>query len=363
MSKVRLQSLDALRGFDMIWIVGGAALLNAVTAWTGSEPFMEVVGQQTKHTPWIGMTAWDLIFPLFVFMSGVTMPYALTGKLEKGVSKREVWKGLFRRMALLVLFGWSFSLFKLDWSQFKPSTVLSLIGVAYFIAGGVVIHRPVRSQLAVAFGLLVGYALALQFIPAPGATAGPWTPTGNLAGYLDRHLIPGKLHMGIFDPEGTIRVLPAAAMALFGAVTGQALRNTSTPTARLAGMIALTGVVGVISGLMLGQIVPVIKPLWSSSYIVLSAGWSLILLALFYLLVDVWKQRWLAFPFLPLGMNAITIYVAAHYIDFKFTSSFFFGGLTQFDAEFGKVAITGGVLLVEWLLLYFLYRKKIFLRV
>jgi predicted acyltransferase len=169
--------------------------------------------------------------------------------------------------------------------------------------------------------------------------------------------------MGIFDPEGTIRVLPAAAMALFGAVTGQALRNTSTPTARLAGMIALTGVVGVISGLMLGQIVPVIKPLWSSSYIVLSAGWSLILLALFYLLVDVWKQRWLAFPFLPLGMNAITIYVAAHYIDFKFTSSFFFGGLTQFDAEFGKVAITGGVLLVEWLLLYFLYRKKIFLRV
>lgn len=360
----RLQSLDALRGFDMMWIIGGSVLLRAIAEWTGWPGFIQIADTHTRHTPWAGMTAWDLIFPLFVFMSGITMPYAITGKLEKGMAKRDAWRKLFTRMLWLVGFGWSFSLFKFQAAEFKPYTVLGLIGVAYFIAGGIVIHRNPRSQLLCAIGMLVGYWLAFIFIPVPGYGAGVITPTGNLGGYLDRNLIPGKLHMGIFDPEGTIRVIPAAAMALLGAATGNFLRSRKTPTLQNVFALAGAGIALILLGLLWNEVFPIIKPLWSSSYIVFSAGWSLLILAVFYLVIDVWRQSWIAFLFLPLGMNSITIYVAVHYFDFKYTAKYFFEGMGNLiSPEAATTFVAAGVLLIEWLLLYFLYRKRIFLRV
>lgn len=363
-AKQRLRSLDALRGFDMFWIVGGAALLRALATWTGSQPFVDLVETHTRHTPWTGMTAWDLIFPLFVFMSGITMPYAITSKLEKGGTKREAWKRLLFRMTWLVLIGFSFSVFRFDADQFKPSTVLSLIGTSYLIAGGIVIHRPVRAQLIWAIGILTAYCAAYYVMPVPGHGPGAITPVGNLASYLDQHLIPGRLHMGIFDPEGTIRVLPGAAMALIGAVTGNYLRSNPLPTIRQVIVLALAGLSCLGLGLIWSLFFPIIKPLWSSSYIIFSAGWSLLLLAAFYLVIDVWKQNWFSFVWLPLGMNSITIYALVHWVDFEYTAIFFFEGAGHLISDnAARVFVAGGVLFIEWSLLYFLYRRNIFLRV
>tara|TARA_R110000850_G_scaffold258835_11_gene385601 strand:- start:2585 stop:3631 length:1047 start_codon:yes stop_codon:yes gene_type:complete len=348
----------------MFWIIGGAGLLRAIAEWTGSEPLIASVEANTRHTPWVGMTPWDLIFPLFVFMSGITMPYAISSKLEKGGSKKDAWKRLISRMAWLILIGFSFSMFKFDPAEFKPSTVLSLIGVSYLIAGAIVIHRPVRAQLMWAVGILVGYWLAFYVIPVPMHGAGVVTPVGNIASFLDQNLTPGKMHMGIFDPEGTIRVLPAAAMALLGAVTGHYLRSNASPTMRNVGVLVVSGVLLVGLGLLWSLFFPIIKPLWSSSYIVFSAGWSLLLLAVFYLIIDVWQQRWFGFLFLPLGMNSITIYAAVHYVDFEYTAKFFFFGAgSLIGPDTAKVFVAAGVLIIEWLLLYFLYRRRIFLKV
>ena len=360
----RLMSLDALRGFDMFWIIGGKQLLVAIAAWTGSVSFIATVDEQTRHTPWEGFTAWDLIFPLFVFMAGVSMPFSITSKLERGEGKRTAYRRLIRRTLLLVLIGFSFTALQLKLDEFKPYTVLGLIGVAYLIAGIVVVHRPPRGQLMWAIGLLLGYWAALYWIPVPGFGAGVITPTGNLAGFLDRHLIPGKLHMDIFDPEGTVRVFPAAALVLLGAITGHFLRLNRSATFRCALAMFAAGLALVPVGYAWGQLFPIVKPLWSSSYITLSAGYSLMLLAVFYLIIDVWQCEWVGWLFLPIGMNAITIYASVHYVNFRFTAEFFFNGLGQRLGEgAAPVVLAAGVLIIEWVLLYFLYRHKIFLRV
>ncbi|WP_153556972.1 acyltransferase family protein [Roseimaritima sediminicola] len=363
-ARQRLISLDALRGFDMFWIIGGKPLLIAFAAWTGSTSFLALVREQTRHTPWQGFTAWDLIFPLFMFMAGVTMPYAITSKLQRGEGRWPAYRRLIRRMVLLVLIGLSFTALRFEPEEIKPYNVLGLIGVGYFIAGVVVIHRPVRSQCLWAVGMLLGYWAALVWLPVPGYGAGVLTPTGNFTGFLDRNLIPGKLHMSIFDPEGTIRVFPAAAMALIGAGTGHLLRNSPVATYRNVGILFVAGAVLVPLGYAWDQVLPIVKPLWSSSYIVLSAGYSLLLLALFYLVIDVWQQRWLGWLFLPIGMNAITIYAGVHYFDFAYTADFFFGGFARWaGADLAPLVLAAGVLIVEWTLLYFLYRKNVFLRV
>jgi predicted acyltransferase len=358
-----LVSLDALRGFDMFWIVGGGMFLRAVVAWIGWEPLKAVVAQQTEHVGWDGFVAWDLIFPLFVFMSGVSMPFSLLKKLEQGESKRRLYGRLFRRMLLLVFLGMVQSLLQVDWSNTRLFSVLALIGVSNFLGGMIVIHRPPRGQLAWALGLLIGYWLALSLIPVPGVGPGVITPGGVLGGYIDRNLVPGKFYLGVIDPEGSLNMLPATAMVLLGALSGHWLRRSGVSgLVKVAGLLA-GGAVLLLVGNVWGHWFPVIKSIWSSTFICVAAGWSALLLAAFYLAIDVWHGRWLAFVWIPIGMNAITIYVLQGFVDFAGIAERVFGGLAKHVSEpAGAVVLASGVLVLKWALLYFLYRKKIFLR-
>jgi predicted acyltransferase len=322
-----------------------------------------VAVQQTEHVGWDGFGAYDLIFPLFVFLSGVTLPLALTRRLEQGESRWILYGRLVRRVVLLVFLGMAPDLFRLDGAQFRPLSVLGLIGMAYFWAGLVVLHRDVRGQLAWAAGILVGYYLALTFLPVPGVGAGVITPGGHLGGYIDRNLWPGQLYQGVFDPEGILNTLPAAALALFGAAAGRLLLARRLSAAAKVAALAGWGLAFLVLGYAWGMSFPVIKAIWSSSYILVAGGWSLLLLALFYLVIDVWSFRWLGFVFVPIGMNAITIYVARSYVKFDYASERIFGGLARHIGPLaGPVVLAAGVLLIEWVLLYFLYRKKVFLR-
>ena len=363
-SSPRLVSLDVMRGFDMFWISGGGEFLVALLAYLGCDSLLEIARYHTEHVGWAGLVAWDLIFPIFVFMSGVTIPFALTARLERGTPKRVLYWRICRRMLLLVLLGLLPDIFSLDFANMRPLSVLGLIGIAYFIAGMVVIHRGVRGQFAWIVGLLVGYWAALTFIPVPGIGAGVITPGGCLNAYVDYHILPGKLYGGVFDPEGILCMMPAAALALIGVLAGHLLRVGGDRPYRNVLVLLCAGGLSLGFGLLWSVWFPIVKALWSSSFILAAGGWGLILLALFYLVIDVWRCRWLGFFFIPIGMNAITIYVANMYVNFADISERIFGGLARLaGGQLGTLVAAAGVIAVQWALLYFLYRKKIFLRV
>ena len=358
-----MASLDALRGFDMFWIVGGGGLLHALAAYFDNKTFTDLVDRHTTHVGWEGCVAWDLIFPLFVFMTGVTMPLTLTRRLERGEKKRVLYGRIFRRMVILVFLGMAPGLLRLDWEQLRLFSVLGLIGIAYFLAGMVVIHRGIRGQIIWIAGLLVGYCVALNFIPVPGIGAGVITPGGHLGGYIDRNIVPVEIHQKVFDPEGMLNHLPAAALVLIGAVSGRFLLWAHFPLVRKAVMLFIVGAAMLGLGYLWNIWFPIIKAIWSSSYILVAAGWSMMLLALFFLVIDVWRQRWLGFVFIPVGMNAITIYVAGRFVNFRYTADRVFGGLAQRAGEdLAPIVMMVAVLVVEWVLLYFMYRRRIFLR-
>ncbi|MEM7385222.1 MAG: DUF5009 domain-containing protein, partial [Verrucomicrobiota bacterium] len=353
----RLLSLDVLRGFDMFWIIGGTAFLRALAEASGNQSFLDRVMHLTTHVGWDGFVPYDLIFPLFVFMTGVTMPFTLTRRLEQGTPRHQLYGRVFRRLVFLVFLGILPGLLQLNLDTFRPLSVLGLIGVAYFIAGMVVIHRSVRGQVAWIFGLLIGYAVALYTIRLPGVTAGPITPSGFLGGFIDRTLLPGQLYQHAFDPEGTLQCLPAAAIALLGVQGGHWLRASERPEMKNVFRCVAAGGVCLALGYGLGQLMPVVKAIWSSTFILVAGGWSFLLLGLFYFLVDICRLKWLFWVFVPIGMNALTIYVAGSYIDFEHTAQALFGGLSGKVPEiWGPVVVAAGVLIVEWVILYLLYR-------
>lgn len=362
----RLLSLDALRGFDMFWIIGGGAFflnLQEATGWK----WLEGIAGQLHHVPWDGFKAWDLIFPLFMFISGVAIPFAILGKLKKGIPKSTLIRKIIQRGLTLVVLGFVYNgIFKLQFGEpgFRFASVLGQIGLAYLFAGLIVIlTRDFRFRLIWLGGILLGYAIIQNFIPVPGYGAGNLTPEGSINGYIDQLLLPGRLYGGTFDPEGLLCIISAAGITLMGALAGEVLRNRAWGEYKKILILAIAGAGGIILALILKPFYPVIKSAWTTTFNLLAGGISFLLLALFYMVIDVWKWRRWAFFFQVIGLNSITIYLGNRIIDFYHTSGFFFGGLSRIAGEYEQFVIVTGVILFEWLFLYFLYRKKIFLRV
>ena len=241
----RLMSLDALRGFDMFWIIGGESVAHAAAALTGWRWLVWLSGQ-LHHPEWNGFAFYDLIFPLFLFIAGVAMPFSLENRIARGDSQRELYRHLVIRGLLLVLLGMIYNgLLKFDWANMRYPSVLGRIGLAYMFAGLIVLNTGLRGRLAWIVGLLVGYWAALKFIPVPGFGAGDLSPGHTLTDFLDRMLIPGRLYQGDRDPEGLLGTFPAIATALAGVVTGQYLQSerhsgyVKTAALMLAGLVCL----------------------------------------------------------------------------------------------------------------------------
>src|SRR6476661_1436651 len=221
----RLVSLDALRGFDMFWIIGGVPILQAAADLTGWNWLVQFRAQM-NHTAWNGFTLYDLIFPLFLFIAGVAMPLSFEKRLRRGDSKLSLYQHVIVRGLLLVLLGMIFNgLLKFDWPKTRLPSVLGRIGLAYLFAGLIVLNTGVRGRIAWFVGLLVGYWAALKFIPVPGYGAGDLSPGHTLTDYIDNLLIPGSLYKGNRDPEGLLATIPAIGTALAGAMTGQFLKD------------------------------------------------------------------------------------------------------------------------------------------
>ena len=226
----RLLSLDALRGFDMFWIIGGGSFFLALRDATGWKRLESIAGQ-LEHVPWEGFKAWDLIFPLFMFVSGVAIPFALLSKITKGAPRKSLVIKVIRRGVLLVLLGFVYNgIFQLEFGDpgFRFASVLGQIGLAYMFAALIVIFtRNYKFRLIWLGGILLGYAVIQNFIPVPGFGAGNLTREGSINGYIDQMLLPGRLYGGTFDPEGLLCIISAAGITLMGALAGEILRNKS----------------------------------------------------------------------------------------------------------------------------------------
>ncbi|MFA6126702.1 MAG: DUF5009 domain-containing protein [Bacteroidales bacterium] len=367
-SPERLRSLDALRGFDMLWIIGGGELavaLAKVTNWGWLKWFAE----QQDHVKWDGFHFEDLIFPLFMFISGVAIAYAILGKIARGSSRSNTaWK-VIRRGLILVLLGFIYNgilqLRFVDGGQFRFASVLGQIGLAYLFASLIVLYTSHYSFRLIWLGaILLGYAIIQNFIPVPGVGAGVLTPEGCINGYIDQQFLPGKLYGGTFDPEGLLCIVSATGITLMGALAGEVLRSKLWSEYRKLLILSGTGIIFIIVALLLNPVYPVIKAAWTTTFNLLAGGISLLLLSLFYLIIDIWHAKRWSFFFTVIGMNSITIYIGANIIDFGHVSKFFTGGLSRISGEdWGNVIFWIGFLAAEWVFLLFLYRRKIFLRV
>ncbi|MGF7038247.1 acyltransferase family protein [Mucilaginibacter lappiensis] len=361
----RLFSLDALRGFDMFWIMGGEEIFHTLAKATGS-PFWGSIANQFTHPDWNGFHLYDLIFPLFLFMAGVSTPFSVGRELEKGKSKQQLTIRVIKRAAILVLLGLVVNngLNIMPISEIRFASVLGRIGIAYMFANIIYLYSSERMQMVWFWFFIIGYWLLLKFTSAPGFAPGDLTMQGNFASYMDRILLPGKLYLGIHDPEGLFSTIPAISTGLLGILTGSLLKKTGLKQIRKVSIMAVTGVIFLIIAQIWNLDFPINKNLWSSSFVMQVGGISLLLMALFYYIIDVLGYKKWAFFFKVIGMNSILIYISGHFIKWQYTTNGFFGWIGQLVGDpYNIVVMAVCFIMVKWLFLYYLYQKKTFLRV
>ncbi len=395
----RLVSLDALRGFDMFWILGADALVQALSEVNGSVVAKFFAGQ-LDHRAWEGFTFYDLIFPLFVFMAGTSLVYSLGRQIEqhgRGAAAKRV---LIRGTVLFIIGIFYSGGFTTLWPDLRLLGVLQRIALAYTGAGLLFCALKPRGLFVAAATLLLGYWALLAFVPireirleksalatrlgkpAPTLTevrtafaatttrvTGHFEPGYNLTNHLDFAYLPGRKYDTYYDPEGLLSTLPAVATCLLGVFAGLWLRRTDRDDrAKLRGLL-LAGAVAVALGWLWHLQFPVIKKIWTSSYVLVAGGYSALLLGTFFYIVDIRQWRTWCVPFLWIGMNPITLYLASNIIKFRVLAQRFAGGDVKawLDAHIGAGAGQGLIAIVGLALMFtlarFLYQRQIFLRV
>jgi predicted acyltransferase len=353
----RLLSLDALRGFDMFWIIGGEWIFKAmVDIW--DTPTTQLIKVELTHVKWEGFHFYDLIYPLFLFIIGVTLPFALKRRKEKGQSRVSLYLKILRRSVLLILLG-SIPyglLYFTGWPHLGG--VLAHIGLCYFFATPIIMDTGWRTRAVMVVGFLVLYWMASAWIPVPGYGPGVYTEEGSLASFIDSHFISGRLWN-----EGPTSILSGICIILWGSLAGNWLRSSHTAE-RKAALLALSGVICILLGYVWGFSFPIIKRvIWSSSYVTLASGWSLLLMGLFYWVIDVKGYRKWTFFFVVIGTNAITIYFLQGVVNFHEIAELFFKGISDHAGILQPLIIPLGVMAVKWLFLLFLYRHRLFFKV
>ena len=329
------------------------------------DSWVKELGIQMTHVKWDGFRFYDLIFPLFVFISGVTVPYSVLSQKEKGVPVKELQLRIIKRSVIIVLIGLSYSFFKFEAGALRLYTVLWMIGMSYMIGASLNLHvESWKHRLIIFFSVLILYHLVMLYLPYPGKGEGI-TPENNLAAWLDRNLLTTNLYREVWDPEGTIRIFTGGMLGMLGGLFGQRIKSFKTPDIRCGVELLVAGLACLLMGWIWSFSFPIIKGLWSPSFILWSAGWSLLLLALFYTVIDVYGFKKIGWVFVPIGMNAITIYAAQWYFPFDASRDFFFEGFSRLfeNPASQQLVLSTGLVLIQWLILYGLYRKKIFLRV
>ncbi|HXK09797.1 MAG TPA: heparan-alpha-glucosaminide N-acetyltransferase domain-containing protein [Vicinamibacteria bacterium] len=370
----RLLSLDVFRGAT----IAGMILVNN----PGDE---SVAYWPLLHAEWNGWTPTDLIFPFFLFIVGVSMAYSFRSRLERGASRSELLRHVLWRGMVLFALGMILNGFpdRYQLSSWRVYGVLQRIAVCYVISAVLALWTDRRGQIAAIVTCLVGYWVLMRFVSVPGFGVPTrdvplLDPDRNVVAWLDRKLLMGHLYEGTRDPEGVLSTIPAIATSLLGLLTGQFLRTERSPRAKALGMAAW-GLIGVAAGLVFDLWFPINKKLWTSSYVVFTAGLALVCLAACYWVLDVNRWRRGATPLLVFGMNAIAAYVfagvAAHligrmHLHLADGTSLSWQELL-YQRLFGSLASPPNASLlyslafvaVCWAAMWVLYRRRIFIKI
>ena len=361
----RLVSLDVFRGIT----IAGMVLVNNPGSW-------EHIYWPLEHAAWHGWTPTDLVFPFFLFIVGVSIPLAFAKRLESGGSKRDLYLKIIKRT--LIIFAIGLFLNGLPYfglAEYRIPGVLQRIAVCYFFASIIFLNTKVRTQIAIAIGLLVFYWLLVKLVPAPGFAAGDLTKEGSLPSYVDR-VVFGKhvwAQAKVYDPEGLLSTIPAIATSLIGVLTGTWLRTEKTRYEKAAGMFVV-GAVCVAIGWACNPFFVINKALWTSSYVLFTGGLALQFLSICYWLIDIQGYRRWAKPFEVFGLNAIALYVVADVIAMALGEIKIGGdsiGSWAYDHLFASwaspinasLAMAIAFVLVCLGLMWILYRRNIFLKV
>lgn len=361
----RILSLDALRGFDMLLISGGATFIVLMEDKTGYA-WVDWLAYQMTHPAWNGFTFYDFIFPLFLFMAGISLSFSLNKRSEMGSTKGELYQKAFWRMVILIVLGIFYKNAPVPF--FEPSeirfvSVLGRIGIAVMATTLLYLNFSKQKRLIWVAAILLLYYAALYLIPVPGYGAGDLSFEGNLVGWFDRHFLPGRLLQGTYDELGLLTQFPALCLTVLGSYAGDILRGESKQYDKLQSL-GLAGIICITIGLLWGLHFPINKHLWTSSYILLTAGMAYLFMAGFYWLIDIKNYRRWAFFFQVIGLNSLTIYLVYRFVDFGYTSSLLFSGLlSPIPALWHEVFIAFGAMILVWFFLYFLYRNKIFIKI
>ena len=366
-SGTRLASLDAARGFDMFFIMGGEGLIVALAALFGVADFGKAMG----HVPWDGLHFMDTIFPTFLFLAGVTFPFSAAKSRERGATDLQIALKALRRCALLILLGLVHDgpLLRFDFAHLRVWSVLGRIGVAWFAAALLYLWFKTKPRIGIASAILVGTVLFTRFVLAPDAPDGasPFSAEGNFGCWLDRTLTGGHTYQRLFDPEGFAGIMPAVVTAMLGMFTGELVRRQDASPRRKCVELAVFGVGLLALGLGLSPVCPINKALWSPSFVLVVGAYSALLFLAFYAVIDVLGFAKWSFPLKVIGMNSIAIYMAQSVIGAGHANEFLFSWawrhLPDDCANLKAVMMKLGYVAVCWLFLFFLYRKKIFFKV
>ena len=367
----RLASLDAYRGAIMLMMASAALGIPQIARNYPDSAVWRFLGYQTEHAPWAGCSLWDLIQPAFMFMVGVALPWSIANRRARGESFPKMFAhAAWRAIALVAL-----SLFlQSNWGKQTDWTfpnVLAQIGLGYTFVFLVAFARP-RVQCITAFSILVGYWFLFAIFPANGPDfASHWAKNANFASSFDSwflNLFPrDKPFIENSGGYTTLNSVPSMATMIFGILAGQLLRSDLRIEEKLKRLL-IFGIAGLILGkaIELAGLCPIVKRIWTPSWAIFSAGWVTLLLAGFVAVID-WKgwKRW-AFPLIVAGLNPITLYVMwqimGGWIKETFRIHLGRGFFETFGPMFVPTLERGVVLLVIWLVLYWMYRRKIFIR-
>ncbi|MBG0860027.1 MAG: DUF5009 domain-containing protein [Bacteroidales bacterium] len=357
----RLVCVDALRGFDMLWIIGGAEVLVSLCKASGIG-FLGNMEVNFDHS-WGQFHFYDLIMPLFLFIVGVVMPVSFGKRMKKGATKKQLYTHILKRVVVLYILGLVASGHLLTFDTAKMhlwTDTLHAIAVGYLVSSVLILETGRKCQIGITAGLLVLYWLVMALIPVPGHGAGIYEPDLNLALYVDNAVL-GHWQEGA-GWTYIITNMTFVCSVMLGVFAGQVLLSKMKPIKK-AGVLALIGVCSVIAGKLWGIWFPIIHHLWTSSLVLFAGGLSFLLLALFYLIIDVWGYKRWAFPFVVIGMNAIAVYVASHLFDFTLIGNIFVGGLLKYLGVWADFVEASAALTAVWLILYYLYRKNTFIKI
>ncbi|RHJ78888.1 acyltransferase family protein [Parabacteroides sp. AM08-6] len=370
----RLESLDVLRGFDLFCLVALEGVLHPLGHAIDASWYYSFLWG-FSHVQWEGFSSWDLVMPLFMFMAGVSMPFAFS-RYKAMPDKMAVYRRIGKRVCLLWIFGMMCqgNLLGLDPERiYLYSNTLQAIAVGYLITAMLFLHVRQTVQIVAAVLLLLIYWAAMQFISVDGFGGGNYTPDGNLAEWIDR-VVLGRFRDGAIVQDGQVvfsesyrytwilSSLNFGVTVLTGLFAGQILKSNLVQKRKLQLLFGI-GIVMVLVGWLWGLQLPVIKKIWTSSMVLVSSGYCFLLMGLFYYWIDYKGHRKYITWLKVYGMNSIVAYMLANVISFRCIGTSLFHGLEQYTGNYYPVLIAVSNALIIYVILWLLYKRNIFLKV